>query len=134
MPCPLHSPWFDLPNDIGWWVQIMKLPTMQLSPFSRYFIPLRSKYSQHPVLKHPQPMLFLNVRDQVSYPYKRSGRIMVLCICTSTFASGISWYTFINTLRQGYSTCIFFCVHSETCTFKARIYHLTEHVWHCFHV
>jgi hypothetical protein len=26
---------------------------VQLSPFSRYFIPLRSKYSpQHPVLKH----------------------------------------------------------------------------------
>jgi hypothetical protein len=27
---------------------------VQLSPFSRYFIPLRSRYSpQHPVLKHP---------------------------------------------------------------------------------
>jgi hypothetical protein len=32
---------------------------VQLSPFSRYFIPLRSKYSpQHPVLKHPHSMLF----------------------------------------------------------------------------
>jgi hypothetical protein len=32
---------------------------VQLSPFARYFIPLRSKYSpQHPVLKHPQAMLF----------------------------------------------------------------------------
>jgi hypothetical protein len=59
MPCPPHSPWFDLPNNIWWWVQIMKLPTVQLSPFSRYFLPLRSKYSpQHPVLKHPQSMLF----------------------------------------------------------------------------
>jgi hypothetical protein len=29
---------------------------VQLSPFSRHFIPLRSKYSsQHLVLKHPQP-------------------------------------------------------------------------------
>jgi hypothetical protein len=29
----------------------MKLPIVQLSPFSRYFIPLRSKYSpQHPVV------------------------------------------------------------------------------------
>jgi hypothetical protein len=28
---------------------------VQLSPFSRYFIPLRSKHSpEHPVLKHPQ--------------------------------------------------------------------------------
>jgi hypothetical protein len=32
---------------------------VQLPPFSRYFIPLRSKYSpQHPVPKHPQSMLF----------------------------------------------------------------------------
>jgi hypothetical protein len=37
----------------------MKLPTVQLAPFSRYFTPVRSKYSpQHPVLKHPQSMLF----------------------------------------------------------------------------
>jgi hypothetical protein len=36
MPCPPHSPWFDLPNNTLWWVQIMKLPTVQLSPFFRY--------------------------------------------------------------------------------------------------
>jgi hypothetical protein len=59
MPRPPHSPWFDLPNDICWWLQIMKLLTVQLSPFSRYFIPLRSKYSpQQPVLKHPQSKSF----------------------------------------------------------------------------
>jgi hypothetical protein len=33
MPRPPHSPWFDLPNDICHWVQIMKLPIVQLSPF-----------------------------------------------------------------------------------------------------
>jgi hypothetical protein len=44
-PCPPHSPLFDLPNDIWWWVQIMKLLTVQLSPFSHCLIPLRSKYS-----------------------------------------------------------------------------------------
>jgi hypothetical protein len=59
MPRRPHSPSFVLPNNIWWWVQIMKLPTVQLSPFSRYFIPLRSKFSpQHPVLKRPQSMLF----------------------------------------------------------------------------
>jgi hypothetical protein len=42
MPRPPHSPWFDLPNDIRWWVQIMKLPIVQLSPFFRYFILVRS--------------------------------------------------------------------------------------------
>jgi hypothetical protein len=37
----------------------MKLLTVQLPPFSRHLIPLRSKYSsQNPVLKHPQFMLF----------------------------------------------------------------------------
>jgi hypothetical protein len=36
---------------------------VQLSPFSRYFVPRRSKYSpQHPVLKHPQSMLFLSCK------------------------------------------------------------------------
>jgi hypothetical protein len=55
MPCPLHSPWFDLPHTIWWWIQIMKLHTVQLSPVSHYFIPLRYNYSpQHPVIKHPQ--------------------------------------------------------------------------------
>jgi hypothetical protein len=34
----------------------MKLLIMQFSPSSCRFIPLQSKYPQHPVLKHPQPM------------------------------------------------------------------------------
>jgi hypothetical protein len=25
MPCPPHSPWFDHPNNIWWWVNIIKL-------------------------------------------------------------------------------------------------------------
>jgi hypothetical protein len=41
MPRPPHSPWSDLPNNIWWWVQIMKLPTVHLSSFSCYFTPLR---------------------------------------------------------------------------------------------
>jgi hypothetical protein len=54
-----YSPLFDLLNTVSWWVQIMKLSFLQLSPLSRYFIPLRSKYSpQRPVLKHPQFMIF----------------------------------------------------------------------------
>jgi hypothetical protein len=44
----------------------MKLLIMQFSQTSCHFISLRSKYSpQHPVLKHPQSMFPLNVRDQV---------------------------------------------------------------------
>jgi hypothetical protein len=64
----------------------MKPPTVQLSPFSRYFIPLRSKYSpQHPVSNTLSLCSSLNVRDQVSHPYTTTGRIMVLCILTFKF-------------------------------------------------
>jgi hypothetical protein len=53
-PPPPRSTLFDQPNNVWWWVQIMKLHIVHLSPFSYYLIPLRSKYSpQHPVLKHP---------------------------------------------------------------------------------
>jgi hypothetical protein len=40
---------------------------------------------QHPVLKYPQSMLFLNLRDKVSHPHKTTGRIMVLYILTFKF-------------------------------------------------
>jgi hypothetical protein len=35
-------------------IQVMKLFIMLFSPVTCHFIPLRSKYSHHPVLKHPQ--------------------------------------------------------------------------------
>jgi hypothetical protein len=35
MPCPSHSPWFDLPNNIWWLVKNMKLLIVKLSSFSR---------------------------------------------------------------------------------------------------
>jgi hypothetical protein len=40
-----HSLWFDLPSNIWGGIQTMKLLTVQLPPFSCYFILLRSKYS-----------------------------------------------------------------------------------------
>jgi hypothetical protein len=73
IPCPPHSPWLDLLNDISGWVQIMKFLIVQLPPFSCYFIPLRSKYS-------PQNLVLsicssISVRN-VSYPYNISGKSM----------------------------------------------------------
>jgi hypothetical protein len=48
--------------------------------------PLRSKYSpQHPVLKHPQFMFPLYVRDHLSHPYRSTGKIIVLYILIFTF-------------------------------------------------
>jgi hypothetical protein len=61
MSRPLHSPWFDLPNNIWRWVQITKLPTVHLTSFSRHFIPLsvdevpiglnQNKLNQHNVIQ-----------------------------------------------------------------------------------
>jgi hypothetical protein len=45
MPRPSNSFWFDNPNDIWWWVQIIKLLTVQSSPLPWYLLPLRPKYS-----------------------------------------------------------------------------------------
>jgi hypothetical protein len=49
---------------------------MQFSPFSRHLILLRSKYPpQHPVLNTLSLCSSLNVRDQVSHPYRTTGSV-----------------------------------------------------------
>jgi hypothetical protein len=64
----------------------MKLLIMQFSPIFRHFISLRTKYSpQQPVLKLPQSMFSLNVRDQVANPYRTKGKIIVLYILIFMF-------------------------------------------------
>jgi len=55
MTCPSHSSWFDHLNNIWWGIQIIKLLIIQSSLFPYYLALLRPKYSQHPILKHPQP-------------------------------------------------------------------------------
>jgi hypothetical protein len=59
----------------------MKLLIMQFSRTSIHFISLRSKYSpQYPVLKQPQSLFSLNVRDEVSHPYRTTGKIFIFYI------------------------------------------------------
>jgi hypothetical protein len=61
MPRPSHPPWFNDPNNIWWRVQNMELCVMQFSPWSRHFIPLRSKYSsKHAVPIQPKSVLLLS--------------------------------------------------------------------------
>jgi hypothetical protein len=85
MPRPPHSSWLDLPNYIWGWVQIMKFLIVQLSPFSRHLIPLRSNILLRTLFSNTLSLCSsLSVRDQVSHPYK-TGRIMVLYILTFTF-------------------------------------------------
>jgi len=54
LACVLRdSPLFDRPNNTWRSLQVMKLLSMQSSPASRHFLPLRSKYSPlYAVLKH----------------------------------------------------------------------------------
>jgi len=65
---PSHLSLFGHPNDIWWWVQIVKLIIMQLFPASFYFC-------------HKTQ----SVRDHVSHPHKRS-RIVVLSTVVSYHA------------------------------------------------
>jgi hypothetical protein len=77
MSRPPHSPSFDLPNDILGWVQALHCATYSVLP------------SPYPTLVLFSNTLSLcsslSVRDQVSHPYKTTGRIMVLYILTFTF-------------------------------------------------
>jgi len=89
MPCPPH------PNYIRRAVQIVKLLIMSCYCVTCHFLSLRPKHPpcvtchflslrpkhppQHPILKHPQPLFFPRCeRDQVSHPYKTTGKITAL--------------------------------------------------------
>jgi len=57
LPCVLHAlpphpPWYDYPNNIWWNVHVMKPPHYAVFFTLLPFLPFKSKYSQHPVLKH----------------------------------------------------------------------------------
>jgi hypothetical protein len=86
MSRPPHTSLFYHPNNMWRIVQITKHLIMQFSPSSCHFIPLRSKF--------PLSTLFsnnfircspFNVRVQVLYPCKSTGKIIVLLILIFTF-------------------------------------------------
>jgi hypothetical protein len=92
LPCVPHVPPIsfsltDLANNIWWWVQIMKLPIVQLPPFSCYFfIPLRSRYSLRTLFSNTLSLSrSFGVRDQVSYPYKTSWKVIIVYVLIITF-------------------------------------------------
>lgn len=63
-------------------VQVVKLLITQFSPFSYYFLSLRSKLSpRYAVLERPKPMFSLSASDQVSQAYSyETGKFIVLYI------------------------------------------------------
>jgi hypothetical protein len=72
MPCPFHPP-----NYTCWRVKLWSLLSLHLSS--------DQIFSQHPVLKHPQSISSLNVREQVSHPYRTTDKIIVLHILIFMF-------------------------------------------------
>jgi hypothetical protein len=93
-PFVLHTP--PISSSFIWsfylWrrgVQFMKLLIMQFSPISRQFVSLRPKYSpQHHVLEHLSLCSFINVRHEVSHPYRvYYYKTFIPTIFTSTFPS-----------------------------------------------
>jgi hypothetical protein len=71
-------------------VQVIKLLIILVSPFFFYLCPFRPKYSpQHTILKHLSLHSSLNLSDQVSHPYKTTGKIIVLYIFFFIFLNNI---------------------------------------------
>ena len=87
MASPSHSSRFYHPHNTEWGMQIFLLLVMQSPPFPRYLVPPRSKYSlQNTIFSNTLSFLSsLNVSDQVSNPYKTTGKIIVLYILIFKF-------------------------------------------------
>jgi hypothetical protein len=75
--CPTYlSSRFYHPNNIEWRVHIIKFLTVVISPFPCYFLSLgRNSFLTTLSLRSS-----LNVSDQVSHPYKTTGKIIFLYI------------------------------------------------------
>jgi hypothetical protein len=75
----------------------MKLLIIQVSPATCYFIHFRLKYSpQHPLLKYRVYILPFTIRGQLSFPYKITDNIIVLCISICTFSDSKKFYDMIQ--------------------------------------
>jgi hypothetical protein len=79
-----HPPWPDYSNYTWRRVHIMKLLVTQFSPFTGQLIPLRSKYPPQHLLSNSL-CSSLNVRDQVSHPYRTTAKIIFLYILMFKF-------------------------------------------------
>jgi len=74
MPRSSDPPSFHHPSDIWWSVQVMKLLIVLPVPASCHFLPFRTKYSpQHPVIKHPHSMIFLQCERPSFTPIQNNG-------------------------------------------------------------
>jgi hypothetical protein len=85
MPRPSHSSRFCHPHNSGRGVQIIRL-LITFSPLPCHLVPLRPKYSLNTLFSNILSLRSsLNVSDQVSHPYKTTGKIIVLYILIFRF-------------------------------------------------
>jgi len=85
MPCSSHSSSYDTQIMI---LRITNHDALYYALFSSLLLlpsSLAEYLLQHPVLEHPQHTFSLNVRNQLSHPYKTTGKIIVLYILTFFF-------------------------------------------------
>ena len=91
MPCPSRSPWFnETKNMLRWLVmQVIRLRVMSLSPFPRYLVPPKPKYSpQHHILKHPRLPFLPQCQRPGFTPIQTTGKIIFLYILKFKFLDG----------------------------------------------
>jgi hypothetical protein len=72
MPRPPQCPWLDQPNDIWRWVQNMNLLIVKLPPFAC------KVFSLEPYSQTPSMFFSLNLKDQVSHPYRQLAETFTL--------------------------------------------------------
>ena len=119
MPRPSHSSRFAHPHNIWLAAQIIKLFIMLFSQLTYHLDPLGPKYyPQHPILKNLSLSSFPSVSDQVSHPYKTTGKIIFLYDLIYKFL-------YSKMLWQHYGVCTVLSVLSETVTQNSEQYKLT---------
>jgi hypothetical protein len=75
----------------------MKLFIKYFSPVSYYFIPLESKYSpQHPLSRTLSLFSSLNAKDQVSHPYKTTGKMNFVYLNLPVFRQQVGRQKILN--------------------------------------
>jgi hypothetical protein len=91
----------DHSNYYWWRVQITKLLVMQISSPSSQFIPLWMKYAPwHPVLNTLSLCSSLNVRDQVSHPYRTSFVVVQNSLSAMVSSTTMKWIKVAQPFKQ----------------------------------
>jgi hypothetical protein len=88
---PSHPPWFDLPNNSWWRVQIMELLIMQFYLSSCYFLSTFKYYLEHSVITHSGTkylsMSSATILCLEIYKYYRIAWFLLISSCSVPFSS-----------------------------------------------